>query len=1051
MSNNHLFIGLGGQGVKSIAELRRLSVKRKTQFKELGIDDPTNPNPTSKFRFLVIDSNLEPSNLNWSYMGENVSLEKDEWIKIDYSTLPENGIVDLAAKKHIQPWLNGKESFLREELGSTQAVKGANQMRRFGRLLGAANAQNITERIEQKVRSFGSDEGAVEKKCSFHIFATLGGGTGSGTIVDIVSFIRNRYKNQPNGGNYPIYLYLYIAGKHIEFERKTEYFFLNQYTALRDLNAINVGAYEPDIALLSGDNEKLAKKDGVDGIEQIFISCDEAGNGREISLDKQIPHMAEICFNRVYVMDNKGEGVDPGLKNALSGEDKVRNYSAEPENSQKERSYRFAVACVKRWTMPVEQCKENLFYFTYKQLLYKWLYKNWEPNQGYTQHSTFTAEQKNALTNIIETEIHNEKRTEEEDTYKKNIRLKFSNILKEYKQTNWTESALDELEVKFRRLLETSGSEQGILSLEEFAKAQLKKGLEIIYQTVKPKIEEETAKAISQQGRGLDDMLNSLKKTKDNFDKEIKEEEEKEQELNDSQKNQRVKLEKSLNRRKKEVEKITFLSTLFNKHHSLLDAHCEDCFVLFAVQFESKMRSVKTKLNREISQMLEELVTKAQQTVDKFKQRAEEIDKELAKSNRNLESLKSQKSIFVKYEFDYEDLTKIHDGLSTNKKLLDDELKYFDDLWKNYAENMCKAVASPNKINALFTALEQNNVENNNLWKTAEKLHNRLIANDSFKGSPVLDGSLVNRLENRLKTPSSRQQLEEEIDLFMDEICASAATDLSAASVPNADSCPNLQGAPLACLSMGISKEKFDTAKDLKNLFKSKLPTKMRIQKELTFYPSSDQYEISLMYIMYWMPVRFISAVKHLAEKYHNLDLKRYKTNYFVNIDPSGENDERPELTYSEAEENARKSFPLDAYWQAKLLSCGDENDTPIVTTNKKDSLGRSLVERHQYIEGHVGTEDRVMNQRRGMYITEDEFLKKVSMADMIEIQDLVNQALARVSANEFPEHVAKELKDKALKIYKTAKEVGGQDLADAQNGYNNFVDALKQRHLIAH
>ncbi|RYD59598.1 MAG: hypothetical protein EOP83_20580, partial [Verrucomicrobiaceae bacterium] len=64
---NHLFIGLGGQGGKSIAELRKVFAQRESDAKSLA-------ERGVKWDFLYIDSSRDVSNnrTNWTHFGKSL-------------------------------------------------------------------------------------------------------------------------------------------------------------------------------------------------------------------------------------------------------------------------------------------------------------------------------------------------------------------------------------------------------------------------------------------------------------------------------------------------------------------------------------------------------------------------------------------------------------------------------------------------------------------------------------------------------------------------------------------------------------------------------------------------------------------------------------------------------------------------------------------------------------------------------------------------------------------------------------------------------------------
>src|SRR5262245_24867200 len=231
---NHLFIGLGGLGGRSIAELRKVMEARHrdvARLKESGAD----------WSFLSIDSSSDIWNDRklWTYFGKDVQLAPEQRIKLRKDGLT-NSLAQVALRAEISPWLGGIErvnQFIGAEGGDD--IPGANQRRRFGRVLFAMAANDVSNEIFfNKVEPLIQD--GRPTSCWFHIFATLAGGTGSGGIVDLVTMIRQKYPSSGTDNGFPIFLYLYVTDSDGR-AADVGYFYQNQYCALRDLNALMCG------------------------------------------------------------------------------------------------------------------------------------------------------------------------------------------------------------------------------------------------------------------------------------------------------------------------------------------------------------------------------------------------------------------------------------------------------------------------------------------------------------------------------------------------------------------------------------------------------------------------------------------------------------------------------------------------------------------------------------------------------------------------------------------------------------------------------------------
>src|SRR5262245_4151595 len=72
----NLIIGIGGTGLSTIRELRRLIAERY----EKGLDDPA----ASGVRFIYVDtdSNYASTKSNWSVLGKDISMKEGEKVSI---------------------------------------------------------------------------------------------------------------------------------------------------------------------------------------------------------------------------------------------------------------------------------------------------------------------------------------------------------------------------------------------------------------------------------------------------------------------------------------------------------------------------------------------------------------------------------------------------------------------------------------------------------------------------------------------------------------------------------------------------------------------------------------------------------------------------------------------------------------------------------------------------------------------------------------------------------------------------------------------------------
>lgn len=309
----HLIIGLGGTGGNVICEFRKRIYEEyraiDPQVKDVFVD------------YLYVDSSkedlegvdkdgkkMDSFRKKWSILGEDVRLSPAQTLFI--------GGMEAAKLDNLYRYNNLNSFFTEEDRRDT--AKGLDQIigagiggqrRRFGRLLFSNSMQqdSFNERIRARVEALYSKankKGKNEENVTFHICAGLGGGTGSGTIIDAIAQIRKMFPHTAENGPYRICLYLYIPEALKNSDRDKEgYYRPNGYAALAELNALSVGAYQPidisDVQNISADKKRLKES----GFEAAYIYTDHNGvgdSGNKYSLDELSKISADFLFQKLF-------------------------------------------------------------------------------------------------------------------------------------------------------------------------------------------------------------------------------------------------------------------------------------------------------------------------------------------------------------------------------------------------------------------------------------------------------------------------------------------------------------------------------------------------------------------------------------------------------------------------------------------------------------------------------------------------------------------------------------------------------------------------------
>ena len=396
-----LFIGLGGQGCKSIREIRKVICER-----ELNV--AANPN-AGKFdlpcAYLSIDSSPDIKDLKetWIHLGQNLELNADE-----FSHLKPNIDVDA---RNIVPWLyssDEKVAIQQQTVFATinKSTPGAQQRRRYGRALFAANADKVFSDIVNAYNRVKALD--TENSCMLNVFCSLGGGTGSGGIVDLIQLLRQKFPAEDSIDgyqSYPLNLYIYMADTGgVNPDDVHGFFFENQYAALRDINAISTGLMHPHtLTNVEGSNFYPGERNKIKGdpINAVIISTNTTSEGRSISIEDQIKKVAAWAVDRALITEGANA---PAVAKIASGEDFKANTLGEPNDISTtflERSYIFASLGAAKWQAPINELSlmtvHSIMANSFKQMVYN----NVTQTEGYLDKAIHMADnQKSAYINF---------------------------------------------------------------------------------------------------------------------------------------------------------------------------------------------------------------------------------------------------------------------------------------------------------------------------------------------------------------------------------------------------------------------------------------------------------------------------------------------------------------------------------------------------------------------------------------------------------------------------------------------------------------------------
>ena len=375
---NHLLIGLGGTGGRVLASFRKLMYERfrgDVKPKDMWID------------YLYVDSSEQDLKMKdpaqWSVMGNNIALDADSIVKIPAANLADY-VNNRSRFKYLSPWLGDSQDW-KNIINDPKISEGAaGQKRRLGRLLFANGSPEFNKMVGVKARNLSYNPDG--RKVTYHVIAGLAGGTGSGSVVDVVAQLRNQFPDQQNN---KVILYLLLPEEHPNPEwASTNNYQPNGYVALGELSAMDLGAFKPwNLSERDYDVLRLT-------LELPFYSAylvtDTNREDVRFDVGKVIPStIAELLYQKtvgVALSDRKiGEGTTESAAHFFNNVEKGENPDYADYDSP--HSHKFNSFGIKRLAIPEQEIKEYAGYSYANQAILKMLYNNLSRETGYVSEA----------------------------------------------------------------------------------------------------------------------------------------------------------------------------------------------------------------------------------------------------------------------------------------------------------------------------------------------------------------------------------------------------------------------------------------------------------------------------------------------------------------------------------------------------------------------------------------------------------------------------------------------------------------------------------------
>lgn len=390
--SNHLIIGLGGTGGKILREFR------KRVYEEFNSNDP---GKGVNLDYLYLDSS--PSDLSdresWKVMGRPVHLPDSRLVSTNgiNSDLLTNTQKYPGVAAFLKPW---EIEMLQRDNNMVQLINSGigGQRRRLGRMLIANDmsnknkSQNFEAALKAAVGRLQSMEGN-ENDVTFHICAGLAGGTGSGSIVDVVSQIRTLYPSTQASGEreptFKIRLFVYMPERNLaNVDHDAGYYQANGYAALMELNALCVGSYHPvdvtgKLDVIDGRVRRLLKNQQAFEACYIYSNVNEAGKNLNIGTDLPVV-VANFMFQTIVVPQIVGSA---GKLARLVGCENKGVGAERDASGRSAHARQFLSFGITRVSYPETEVREFVTYSYAEQAARQLTYNYWVEGQGFSERT----------------------------------------------------------------------------------------------------------------------------------------------------------------------------------------------------------------------------------------------------------------------------------------------------------------------------------------------------------------------------------------------------------------------------------------------------------------------------------------------------------------------------------------------------------------------------------------------------------------------------------------------------------------------------------------
>jgi hypothetical protein len=379
-------IGLGGTGGKVLAAMRRMVFQqfREVEPSDLALDYLYIDTSAQDTSIANITAPLKPGDQTWRTLGHSVQLDAGQIVHLkqgDFSHI----IANPEDYPNFRSWLGDVDVWQRIWSNAPNGIEAGGQLRRFGRYLLAQNLKEVRNALLGRLSARRAVDGVADSQWTIHVVAGLAGGTGSGTLIDVLGQIKIAA-----GANAKIVAYV-VLPETDDTPWAQENYYANGYAALAELNGFIVRRFQP--TNLSDPNENY---DAALPVNNVFVITNRNENGLVVDVDRVLPNIiAETMFQIVIASGDArtlnsasqhvAGAVERVWRDMVTGENYFKGYEANVPDGPEERANRFLSFGIKRVAIPHQEVREYSSMVFLRQFLLQSLNNQWVDAEGFSE------------------------------------------------------------------------------------------------------------------------------------------------------------------------------------------------------------------------------------------------------------------------------------------------------------------------------------------------------------------------------------------------------------------------------------------------------------------------------------------------------------------------------------------------------------------------------------------------------------------------------------------------------------------------------------------